>query len=363
MSLDKEFRKDAIYKNILFEEPKGFETSVSDFEKKASKLLNVSNALALNSATSGLHLALKVLGVEKGDLVLCSTFTFAASAFPIEYIGATPIFIDSEKDTWNMCPVLLENAIVELSKKNKKPKAIILVHSYGVPAKMSEILKISKKYKIGLIEDAAEAFGSKYKGKHCGTIGDIGVFSFNKNKVMTMFGGGLLVSDNKDHVEKAKYYATQAKENCSFYYHKELGFNYKMNPMVALYGLKKMSFFEKEIAYRTSVNEFYRESFREIKEIQFLEVTRNNVWNGWMSVLLVDSEFRKEKITNALESSGFLLRSLWNPMHLQPVFLKNKKYLNGVSDELFKKGLTLPNDLGVSLSELKKSVEVIKSNF
>ena len=334
-----------------------------NFEKGICNYVNSSNGIALSSGTSSLHVALLLLGIKQGDTVLCSTFTFAASAFPIKYVGASPIFIDSEIETWNMCPILLENAIVSEIKKEKKPSLILLVHTYGVPAKMNELLAISKKYGIPILEDAAEALGATFQNKHCGTFGALGVYSFNTNKVITTLGGGILVSENKSMIEKANYLSTQAKENKPFYLHNQIGYNYRMNPLAAVLGLAQLKGLDEKISLRREKYQYYQESFKAIHQITMLDELPQTFSNRWVSCILVDSSERKEKIRNALYENGIESRYLWNPLHEQPVFNSEINYLNGVSNELFKKGLILPSSSKMDLTNQKRVVKLIENQF
>ena len=334
-----------------------------NFEKGICNYVNSSNGIALSSGTSSLHVALLLLGIKQGDTVLCSTFTFAASAFPIKYVGASPIFIDSEIETWNMCPILLENAIVSEIKKEKKPSLILLVHTYGVPAKMNELLAISKKYGIPILEDAAEALGATFQNKHCGTFGTLGVYSFNTNKVITTLGGGMLVSENKSMIEKASYLSTQAKENKPFYLHNQIGYNYRMNPLAAVLGLAQLKGLDEKISLRREKYQYYQESFKAIHQITMLDELPQTFSNRWVSCILVDSSERKEKIRNALYENGIESRYLWNPLHEQPVFNSELNYLNGVSNELFKKGLILPSSSKMDLTNQKRVVKLVENQF
>ena len=334
-----------------------------NFEKGICNYVNSSNGIALSSGTSSLHVALLLLGIKQGDTVLCSTFTFAASAFPIKYVGASPIFIDSEIETWNMCPILLEKAIEAEIKKGKKPSLILLVHTYGVPAKMNELLAISKKYGIPILEDAAEALGATFQNKHCGTFGTLGVYSFNTNKVITTLGGGMLVSENKSMIEKASYLSTQAKENKPFYLHNQIGYNYRMNPLAAVLGLAQLKGLDEKISLRREKYQYYQESFKAIHQITMLDELPQTFSNRWVSCILVDSSERKEKIRNALYENGIESRYLWNPLHEQPVFNSELNYLNGVSNELFKKGLILPSSSKMDLTNQKRVVKLVENQF
>ncbi|MGB1000341.1 MAG: DegT/DnrJ/EryC1/StrS family aminotransferase [Flavobacteriales bacterium] len=338
----------------------GFEQDLESYIKEEAKVA------CLSSGTGALHLALVLADVKLNDEVICQSFTFSASANPIAYQGATPIFIDSEKDTWNMCPVHLEKAIKDRILKNKKPKAIIVVHLYGMPAKMDEIVAISKKYEIPLIEDAAEALGSTYKGQKCGTFGDFGILSFNGNKIITTSGGGALVCKTEECKNKAIFLATQARDNAPHYQHSEIGYNYRMSNIVAGIGRGQMEVLDKHIAYRRANNEFYKNLFKNIDGITlFAEPTTDYYSNHWLSAILVDetkSGFSREELRLALEKDNIESRPLWKPMHLQPVFKDCKYYGNNTSNHLFKNGLCLPSGSNLT-SEDRERIQNVFINL
>ena len=338
---------------------------ISKFEKKLSHLSNGFEVAALSSGTASLHLALILLGVKKGDIVLCSSFTFSASANPISYLGANPVFIDSDIDSWNMCPILLEKAIEDCILDNEKPKAIMLVHLYGMPAKMDEIMKIANKYDIPVIEDAAEALGSTFKNKPLGTFGAFGVYSFNGNKIITTSGGGALFVKIAVMIEKAKFLATQAREDKPHYEHSEIGYNYRMSNVCAAIGLGQLEVLEERILQKRAIKSFYKEQLSCIKEISFLDESEGSYSNFWLTTILLseNSTIDREQLRLHLEKDNIESRPLWKPMHLQPVFKECKSYLNGVSEDLFNRGLCLPSDTNMSIEDLKRVVSKIKELY
>ncbi|RKR10925.1 dTDP-4-amino-4,6-dideoxygalactose transaminase [Flavobacterium sp. 81] len=302
--------------------------NVCEFEEKLESYLgDESLAIALNSGTSAIHLALVLLGVKTGDEVICQSMTFSASANPILYQGAIPVFVDSESETWNICPENLEIAIKDRIKKGKKPKAIIAVHIYGNPYKIDEIHSIADKYQIPIIEDSAEALGSSYKGKKCGTFGDFGVFSFNGNKIITASSGGVLITKSKSLKEKAVFYANQSKDKAVHYQHSEIGYNYRMSNICAGIGLGQMSILEKNIAARREMNFFYDEIYDEIFNVKLYKNTNEDYFsNYWLSAILiepnVENNLQRESLRDAFENENIESRPLWKPLHLQPVFEK-----------------------------------------
>ena len=335
---------------------------INSFEEKISKISNDSHVAVLNSGTAAIHLALILLDVRIGDNVLCSSFTFAASTNPIVYLGAKPVFIDSEKDTWNMCPILLENAILELSLKDEKPKAIILVHLYGYPAKMNEILAISKKYSIPLIEDAAEAIGSSYNGIPLGTFGDLGVFSFNGNKIITTSSGGAILSSNKKFIDKAKFLSTQARDEYPHYEHSEIGYNYRMSNICAAIGLGQIEVLKERVDKRRYIFDFYKEKLSDIKEIKFIDDVPGFYSNRWLTTILFkkDVAINRESMRLHLLKDNIESRPLWKPMHLQPVFKKYQVFENGISEDLFDRGLCLPSGSNMNEEDLMRVIRQIK---
>lgn len=329
--------------------------NVTGFEQDLENYLasNV-NVAALSSGTAALHLALIQLGVTQGDEVICQSMTFSASANPIVYQGATPIFVDSERDTWNICPVALENAIKDRIADGKKPKAIIGVHLYGMPFKIDEILAIADKYEIPLIEDSAEALGSTYKGKKCGTFGKFNILSFNGNKIITTSGGGALVCRSQEAKQKTIFLATQARDNAPHYEHTEIGYNYRMSNICAGIGRGQMEVLDNHVSKRRDMNLFYNELLNGVHEVEvFMEPNSDYFSNHWLTAIVLKDYDTREKLRFALETENIESRPLWKPMHLQPVF-KNCPYYGGeVSEKLFNSGLCLPS--GSNLSENEKN--------
>jgi dTDP-4-amino-4,6-dideoxygalactose transaminase len=328
--------------------------NVNGFEHDLENYLNEGVKVAcVASGTAALHLALILADVKQDDEVICQSFTFSASANPIKYQGGNPVFIDSEKDTWNMSPVYLEEAIKSKISKGKKPKAIIVVHLYGMPAKMDEISAIAKKYEISLIEDAAEALGSTYKGQKCGTFGDFGILSFNGNKIITTSGGGALVCNSKEDKQKAIFLATQARDNAPHFQHSQIGYNYRMSNIVAGIGRGQMEVLDKHIHLRRSNHHFYQELFEGIGGVAvFTEPDNNYFSNHWLSCIVINEKitgFTREELRLQMEQDNIEARPLWKPMHLQPVFEAYDYYGSKVTENLFEKGLCLPS--GSNLTE------------
>ena len=354
------FVKEAFNKNWVA--PIG--PNIDGFEKDICNYNNINHAAALSSGTSGIHLALILLGVKLGDEVLCSSFTFSASANPIRYQLATPIFVDSEEETWNIDPILLEKAIIDRTKNGNKPKALILVHLYGISAKIDEILSICEKYEIPIIEDAAEALGSLYKGKALGTFGKFGVYSFNGNKIITTSGGGMLVSNDKKLIEKARFLSSQARDVAPHYQHSQIGYNYRMSNICAGIGRGQMQVLNLRIGQKRKIRDFYEKIFNGIEGIKVLKENSNSFSNAWLSCVLIDPKktgFSREKLRLAFEKDNIEARPLWKPMHLQPVFENFPAYLSGVSEQLFLQGLCLPSDTNMKENEFKRVEEVISN--
>ena len=338
--------------------------NVDAFEEQLSKHLGVNGVVSLNSGSAALHLALNMLDVKTGDIVLCQSFTFAASAFPITYCNATPVFIDSEEDTWNIDPVILEKAIKEYIELGKKPAAIIIVHLYGMPAKMNEILAIAQAYQIPVIEDAAEALGSKYEGKACGSFGKIGILSFNGNKIITTSGGGALASDDEEIVKRVRHVSAQAKEPAPFYLHKEIGYNYRMSNICAGIGRGQMEVLSERVEKRRAIFETYKKAFEAVIGISFLNEPVGYFSNRWLTTILFDEQVfelgTNERIRQELEKMNIETRPLWKPLHQQPVFADCKAYCNGVSDKLFATGLCLPSGSNITDESLSNVIHEIK---
>ncbi len=329
---------------------------VDRFEESVKNYTGAKYALAVSSGTAAIHLALRVLGVGEGDFVLASTFTFIGSVAPILYQNATPIFIDSD-ESWNLSPKLLKKAIKELPKK---PKALIVTHLYGQVAKIDEIVKICKENDIYIIEDAAESLGAKYKDKHSGTFGDFGIYSFNGNKIITTSGGGMLVSDNKEWIERAKFLSTQAKEPYLHYEHHEVGYNYRLSNVLAAIGLGQMEVLDERVKKKRGIFNFYKDELKEIDEIEFMPEIKGSFGNRWLTTITF-KKINPLKIIDALQKVDAESRPLWKSMHLQPLFKDNISFVDGTSEELFKRGLCLPTPTSATFEELKRVVEVIKS--
>jgi dTDP-4-amino-4,6-dideoxygalactose transaminase len=313
---------------------------------------------ALSSGTAAIHLGLVLLNVQAGDEVLCQSMTFSASANPILYLGATPIFIDSELETWNICPIALEDAIKNRIENGKKPKAIIAVHLYGVPYKIEEIRTIADKYQIPILEDSAEALGSSYKNQKCGTFGDIGVLSFNGNKIITTSGGGAIVTSTKETKDKALFFATQSRDNAPHYQHSEIGYNYRMSNICAGVGRGQMQVLDKHVLLRREMQKFYVSIFENIDGVSVFSAPSEDYFpNYWLSAILVDSEKTngktREDLRLYLEERNIESRPLWKPMHLQPIFKDNLYFGKSVCENLFDNGLCLPS--GSNLTEIEKT--------
>jgi dTDP-4-amino-4,6-dideoxygalactose transaminase len=337
---------------------------VNAFEVELCNYVNVKSTAVLSSGTAAIHLALILLGVQVGDEVLVSTFTFSASVNPIVYQKAIPVFIDSEDDTWNMDPVLLEQAINDRIKKGKKPKALIFVHLYGMPAKIGEILEIARKYDIPVIEDAAEALGSRYKNQKLGSFGDFGILSFNGNKIITTSGGGALLSNNEQHIKKARFLATQARDDAPHYQHSEIGYNYRMSNVLAGIGRGQLEVIEDRVNKRREINQFYRNLFDGVKGITFLsEPNKEFFSNFWLTTIIIDPEktgFTNYDLMDAMAKDNIECRPLWKPMHLQPIFEKYPAYISGVSEHLFNQGICLPSGSNMTEDDLNRIASCLK---
>lgn len=339
---------------------------VNGFEDDIVAFTGAKHAAALSAGTAAIHLALVMLGVKAGDEVICQSMTFSASANPIAYQGAVPVFVDSERDTWNMDPEKLKEAIKERFAAGKKPKVIIPVHLYGMPAKMDEIMQIAKDYDIPVIEDAAEALGSTLDGQAMGTFGDLGILSFNGNKIITTSGGGALISDNEEYIKKARFLATQARDNAPHYEHTHIGYNYRMSNVCAGIGRGQMEVLTDRVEQRRKNFEFYKEQLADLKGISFLEEPAGYYSNRWLSTILVDpaaSGTDREKIRLHLETDNIESRPLWKPMHMQPVFMDAPYYGSGVSEELFANGLCIPSGSNLTEEDLNRVVGKIKELF
>ncbi len=334
--------------------------NVNEFESLLSKWLKQKEVLTVNSGTGALHLSLTLLNIKRGDVVICQSFTFAASAFPMEYVGATTVFVDSERETWNMDPVLLKHAIDDSISAGKKPSAIIVVHLYGMPAKMNEILEVANKYDIPVIEDAAEALGSTYFDKPCGSIGKIGILSFNGNKIITTSGGGALTSADEDLMKRARHISAQAKEPAPYYLHKEIGYNYRLSNVLAGIGRGQMEVLAERVARRREIFEIYQTELASYKEIEFLNEPKGYFSNRWLTTILVNKKGLNEDIRIALEKDNIESRPLWKPLHQQPVFKDVKHFGNGISDDLFERGLCLPSGSNLTNETVNLVIHKIK---
>lgn len=339
--------------------------NVNEFEKEIAQFVGMKHASALSAGTAAIHLALILLGVEAGDEVIASSFTFSATINPIRYVNATPILVDSEPETWNMSPSELERAVKDRISKGRKPKAIIVVHLYGMPAKMDEIMAIASRYEIPLIEDAAEALGSKYKGKHLGSFGLMNILSFNGNKIITTSGGGALLSDDDELISRSRFLATQARDLAPHYQHSTIGYNYRMSNIVAGIGRGQMEVLDERIEKRRENFFYYKQQLSDRPGISFQEEPNENYFsNHWLTTILIDPQKcngkTREDVRLYLESKNIETRPLWKPMHLQPVFANCPAYTNGVSDKLFETGLCLPSSSNITNEERETVVASIK---
>ncbi len=341
--------------------------NVNAFEEQLSNYLGEDkNVIALVSGTSAIHLALVQLGIGVGDEVICQSFTFAASANPIKYVGANPVFVDSEKETWNMNPAFLEMAIKDrIQKTGMKPKAIIPVHLYGMPANMQAIMEIANRYQIPVIEDAAEALGSTYKGRKCGAFGEFACLSFNGNKMITTSGGGALVSSTIEQAKRTMFYATQARDEAPHYQHSEIGYNYRMSNICAGIGRGQMTVLDSHINRRREIHSIYSTSLSNLKGITLLENPNEDYQsNHWLTCAQIEPEkagFTREDLRLAMEAANIETRPLWKPMHLQPVFSDSPFYGDGTSERLFERGLCLPSSPILSQEDLNRVCKVIIS--
>lgn len=343
----------------------GFENDLATWLGKKS--VSPLHVVALSSGTAAIHLALVMLGVGPGDEVICQSFTFAASANPIVYQGATPVFVDSEPGTWNMDPELLRQTIDDrLRATGKLPKAIIPVHLYGTPARMNEINSVASAYGIAVVEDAAEALGSEYNGRYCGTFGTYGALSFNGNKMITTSGGGALICPDEESARRVKFYATQARENFPYYQHEQIGYNYRLSNISAGIGRGQMYVLDEHIARRRAIHALYVEKLKNTPGITVMQ-PRSNVDlhpNYWLSTILVNPQeagFTYQELSARLTAADIESRPLWKPMHLQPVFAKAPAYVNGISEALFAQGLCLPSGPMVTNEDVDRIVEIIKN--
>ncbi|MGC4023582.1 MAG: aminotransferase class I/II-fold pyridoxal phosphate-dependent enzyme [Cyclobacteriaceae bacterium] len=336
--------------------------AITEFENQLAEFNAVDHCLAVNSGTAAIHLALIALGVDKNDEVICSTFTFSGSCNPIIYQSAVPVFVDSEMRSWNMDPELLEQAIKERTRLGKKPKAIIVVHLFGMPADMDRIMPIARHYDVPVIEDAAEALGSTLNGKKLGTIGDIGVYSFNGNKIITTSGGGALVSSNKELIDRARFLSSQSRTPAPYYQHEEIGYNYQLSNICASIGLGQMTIINDRIKARRANFDFYKKNLNQ-ELFSFQPEPINAFSNRWLSTIVIEKNWERHvgEIMAQLGTKNIEARRLWKPMHLQPVFKKSPNFVNGVSEALFEKGLCLPSGSSLSNQDIGFIVDEIKA--
>ncbi|MFA5233447.1 MAG: UDP-N-acetylbacillosamine transaminase [Sulfurimonas sp.] len=330
---------------------------VNKFEESIKNYTGAKNTLAVTSGTAAIHLALRVLGITQGDDVIASTFTFIGSINAILYQNANPVFIDSDKESWNLSPKLFNKYLLECVKK---PKALIVTHLYGQCADIEKIADICSLHGVYLIEDAAESLGAMYNGKHTGTFGDFGIYSFNGNKILTTSGGGMMVSNNKEWIDKAKFYSTQAKEPSVHYEHAEYGYNYRMSNVLAAIGVAQMEVIEERVAKKREIFEWYREFLGDVQEITFMPELENSRGNRWLTALTFEkSDFNK--VMKALEDVNVESRPLWKPMHMQPLFKDAKSFVDGTSEKLFSKGLCVASSTTISKDDVKMICDVIKN--
>lgn len=345
--------------------------NVNNLEKEVAEYVGAKHASALVSGTSAIHLAIKLLGIKPGDIVFCSSLTFAASCNPIIYEGAEPVFIDAEYKSLNMCPVALRNAFEAYSKKGKLPKAVIVVHLYGQSSDMDKIMDICNEYNVPVIEDAAESLGATYKGKQTGTIGKYGIYSFNGNKIITTSGGGMLVSDDEEGIKKSRFWATQARDNARYYQHTELGYNYRMSNIVAGIGRGQIRVLDERIEKKKYIYEKYKEAFNDIHDIEMANICEYGEPNYWLSIGILNNESKVKPldIILALEEENIESRHIWKPMHMQPFyekydFFKDDNTEKGsVSEDIFERGICLPSDTKMTDKEIERVIRIISRIF
>lgn len=339
--------------------------NVDKFEEDMKTYLGSGFPVAVNSGTSAIHVALDLLGVKSGDYVLCSSLTFVASANPILYLGAIPIFIESDLDSWNLCPDSLRLALEDLKKKSIAPKALIAVDLFGQSAKYQEIAAICNEFDIPIIEDSAEALGSSYKGKKCGLFGEYGVFSFNGNKIISTSGGGMLICKTAEEAEKAKYLITQARDEASYYLHSKCGYNYRMSNIIAGIGIAQLQVLDERVKRRREIFEYYKKELSEFSFIKFVPTHDDFFSNCWLSCFYIDSSSDKspKDIINSLEENNIEARRIWNPLHKQPLFIDSLFYKSGdsISEMLFERGVSLPSGSNLTSEQLERIVTIIKS--
>ena len=332
--------------------------NVNEFEKELAAKVGSLHAAALTSGTGAIHLALKSVGAGAGDIVLCPTLTFSATANPIIYQNATPVFIDSDYETWNMDPIALESA---LQKYGDRVKAVLVVHLYGLSADMDKIMAICSQYGVPVIEDAAESLGTYYKGKHTGTFGQFGVFSFNGNKIITTSGGGMLVSDEEDRIKKVRFWSTQSRDVARHYQHSELGFNYRMSNVVAGIGRGQLKILDQRVEKKKYIFEYYMKELGHLNGVDFMPINNWNTPNYWLSVMTLKGVVRPLDVMFALENENIESRPVWKPMHMQPFFAEYDYVGSDVSEQLFENGVCLPSDTKMTDEDLERICSVIKS--
>lgn len=337
---------------------KHHQTIIDDFEKEICTITGSSYAVALNSGTSAIHLGLKLLGVGKGDIVICPTFTYIASVNPVLYLGAEPVFVDCELQTWCMDPGLLEEALSDLERKGKKPKAIVVVYAYGMPGRIDALVAIAKRYDVPILEDAAEALGSTSQGRHMGTIGDVGIISFNNNKIVTTYGGGALLVKTKEEYQKALFWATQSREDKPYYEHKEIGYNYRMGPLNAAVGLSQLSHLELKLQSNRELHKVYKNHLK-ILGLNFQEEQPGDSSNYWLTTCRKNGFFPLEML-DAFADKQIEIRRLWKPMHQQEIFKRSNHYLNDKANQVFTLGISLPSVFSNDNDEINRIIEVIK---
>ena len=343
--------------------------NVNHFEQELANYVGVNNVCALSSGTAAIHLGLKALGITEGDIVFCSTLTFSASCNPIVYLGATPVFIDSNKETWNMCPLSLALAFEEAVTQGKLPKAVVVVNLYGQSADLDPIIELCQKYDVPILEDAAESLGATYKGRYSGTIGDIGIYSFNGNKIITTSGGGMMVSNEEVYTKKAIFWATQSREAERHYEHKEIGYNYRMSNVVAGIGRGQLKVLNERITKKKEIFNMYQEAFKDIQEIEMMNICDYGKSNYWLSVMTLseDSRVKPLDIMMELESHNIESRPVWKPMHLQPIFKQYPFFTvsEGISvaEDYFNRGICLPSDTKMTTEQQQQVIAYIRALF
>ena len=331
--------------------------NVNEFEKELAARVGSKHAAAMTSGTGAIHLALKAAGVGEGDIVFCPTLTFSATANPIIYQNATPVFIDSDYETWNMDPKALEAAF---EKYGDKVKAVLVVHLYGLSADMDKVMEICNKYDVTVIEDAAESLGAYYKGRHTGTFGEFGVFSFNGNKIITTSGGGMLVSDDEEKIKKVRFWSTQSRDAARHYQHSELGFNYRMSNVVAGIGRGQLKVLDQRVAKKKYIFEFYKRELGSLEGVEFMPINDWNEPNYWLSVMTLNGSVRPLDVMEALEKENIESRPVWKPMHMQPFFAEYDYVGSDVSEKLFENGVCLPSDTKMTDEDLERICSIIK---